>query len=701
MWLASLVQCVAFAVVPPQAASPGAAPALPRAIHTRQTLFAIPFRIDRPDRITQEPTEVQLYVSGDRGGHWDYYSKVEPIRQQFMFRAGVDGEYWFNIRTLDKSGQTRPAGPAAPGLRVIVDTAPPKLRFDAVRGDAGQVTARVRIEEPYLKPGGLVIRYRTDVNAVWQTVPIGPRDIQAAGSLHTGEVILWPPAGAKTMELRAEVSDEAGNPAVSNTQVALNDNRATTTPSAAKPGQDVGRPPLTTPPTPGPATDPRPSATSPGPVPIGSTAAQEPWRPSSSESTTTRWPAEKPPTNGRTLVSLSIDGQKVEDTQPGSVAIRINPTRGNPSGPSTEKSSDTTSAFGQRRPDDSPIAHVPSPEPSPTAFGGEKVQTAPLVPVVRDREPAPPIGDNPMRSAAKPVDPFANAAPPIQEPSRPADNGVAATPKPVGAFDNNVPSNQRSASTVDNGVPSNQKPADAPDRSLAATPKPIDSADSAVLPNSKPAPVATAVVPAAQRINMINVKTFELEYSAVSADPVKIGQVELWCTRDGGQTWGRFGAGNGNGKPMLVKVEEEGVYGFRVVVQDRMGRYGKLPQRGDPPEISVGVDVTKPAARITSAQPNRGPNGNQIVISWEAFDNQKLIARPISLAFSETRSGVSTPIATNLENTGRYVWNLEGRLPPRAFLRLEVRDEAGNVAVDETAQSVPLIRSVASSTAHR
>ena len=32
-----------------------------------------------------------------------------------------------------------------------------------------------------------------------------------------------------------------------------------------------------------------------------------------------------------------------------------------------------------------------------------------------------------------------------------------------------------------------------------------------------------------------------------------------------------------------------------------------------------------------------------------------------------------------LENTGKFAWRLDNRAPDRVFLRLEVRDEAGNI----------------------
>ena len=46
-----------------------------------------------------------------------------------------------------------------------------------------------------------------------------------------------------------------------------------------------------------------------------------------------------------------------------------------------------------------------------------------------------------------------------------------------------------------------------------------------------------------------------------------------------------------------------------------------------------------------------------------------------------------------MDNTGRYAWSIDGRTPPRIYLRLEVRDEAGNIGVHETAEPVVIDQS--------
>jgi hypothetical protein len=134
MWLSTIAPLVMFVAAQlPPAGPGGAAPQfISEPIATRQTAFTIPFQVDRATQIAEEPIEVQLFVSSDRGGNWRLYSKVDPLQKNFLFRAVTDGEYWFAVRTLDRSGQLRPGLPQAPVLRVLVDTAPPNLVLRAI-----------------------------------------------------------------------------------------------------------------------------------------------------------------------------------------------------------------------------------------------------------------------------------------------------------------------------------------------------------------------------------------------------------------------------------------------------------------------------------------------------------------------------------------------------------------------------------------
>ncbi|NUQ62364.1 MAG: hypothetical protein HUU20_07740, partial [Pirellulales bacterium] len=190
---------------------------------------------------------------------------------------------------------------------------------------------------------------------------------------------------------------------------------------------------------------------------------------------------------------------------------------------------------------------------------------------------------------------------------------------------------------------------------------------------------------------MVNTTMFELEYTFDSVGPSGVARVELWGTRDGGQTWSSFGTDDDKQSPMVVRVPGEGVYGFRVAVQSGVGLGGELPAAGTAPDLWIGVDLTKPDARLLSSKQSTGEEAGKLIIAWEARDRM-LAAQPISLFYAKTPGGPWTPIAANLENTGQYVWSVPGDVPDAFYLRIEVRDDAGNLGISESPEPVHLDR---------
>ena len=130
MWLLSYTQILALVIVGAEA-EPSGNGAAPEPISSRQTYFSIPFRVNQPGLPASGAAEVQLLVSTDRGETWSRYASVPPAQAHFLFRAPRDGEYWFGVRTLDRSNQLRPAKIERAELMVIVDTSPPKLTLQA------------------------------------------------------------------------------------------------------------------------------------------------------------------------------------------------------------------------------------------------------------------------------------------------------------------------------------------------------------------------------------------------------------------------------------------------------------------------------------------------------------------------------------------------------------------------------------------
>ena len=210
-------------------------------------------------------------------------------------------------------------------------------------------------------------------------------------------------------------------------------------------------------------------------------------------------------------------------------------------------------------------------------------------------------------------------------------------------------------------------------------------------PATPPASVGNPLLPPNQRPRMVNSRSFEMDYEIDSIGPSGVAKVELWGTRDGGRTWSSYGIDPDNRSPIRVNVDGEGLYGFRIVVQSGSGLGGLPPRSGDQPELWVVVDLTKPAVRLIDAIPGSGPQGGEVLIRWEATD-AALATRPITLQFSDKPGGPWSTIAAGLENNGQYTWRPDNQVPERVYLRVEARDEAGNVGAFEATQPVTLER---------
>jgi hypothetical protein len=155
--------------------------------------------------------------------------------------------------------------------------------------------------------------------------------------------------------------------------------------------------------------------------------------------------------------------------------------------------------------------------------------------------------------------------------------------------------------------------------------------------------------------------------------------VELWFTRDG-QTWQKYSEDPGRKPPYIFEAHDEGVYGFSLIVRSGVGLRDREPRKGDPPQLWVEVDLTKPVVHWAKAEVGRGSDSGWLTITWAATD-KNLGRQPITLSYAKELQGPWTQIASNLENTGRYRWQMPPGIPFRFFVRVEATDQAGNVGV--------------------
>ena len=726
----------------PMGAGPGWATSedLPQPIVTRQTLFAIPFHLVPAQESSQQAVEVQLYVSTDWGRRWQLYQRVRPTDGQFLVRTTGEGEYWFLVRTVDRAGRVRPQGPPRPEMRVLIDLTPPVLALAAepsASGSSGPVTIRWKMTDRSLRPETLRIVYRTAPDGSWQPVPMEPAQLQAIPEGQEGRLAWNPPAGAIRVELRAEVADAAGNVSVAHAQLqtplpptmaSLNPPgnllqqdqwRATRRevpgqpvlpdfPSGNLPGRGGG-------PSPGPGqgggsptwsgqrelggqTPPGGilSSSAPGPhggLPSGGGAEAMYPQGNARPMTSPMYPpvqhqfsspgpeqSDSNPEQPLGVGTKTPTGMPGPEASPPNCGDKSAPDEGaSPSGsPPSSANSPSSGAInsppsGEKSPSggSSPSGSgAKSPSGSPTPSGGRNTSGS-----------AKPSGETSPSDRTSGSGSAASAQPASGDP---AGNASAGAPQPKPA----VPAGQPNSPPAKASSQAGKSPeASATPGATAA--KPAAASPATLKPPASPRQGSDNPIPSGPSegsIRMVNSRIFELEYEV--SGPTPPGRVELWATRDGGRTWQCWGPDTDNRSPMIVSVPEEGIYGFRVLVSSDPRTPTSGPQPGEMPDVWIGVDWTRPTGRILAVEPIQTDQEAQVVVRWEAADRY-LAQRPIWLFYSPTGAGGSwTPMATELENTGQYFWKVPAHVPDRIYIRLEIRDQAGNLTVDQTREAI-------------
>ncbi|QDU64681.1 Ser-Thr-rich glycosyl-phosphatidyl-inositol-anchored membrane family protein [Planctomycetes bacterium Pan216] len=219
-----------------------------------------------------------------------------------------------------------------------------------------------------------------------------------------------------------------------------------------------------------------------------------------------------------------------------------------------------------------------------------------------------------------------------------------------------------------------------------ASTKPKVQQASAVEPQPQPKPVEKPK-PAPKRIPLLNTQSCAIDYALRGVGPAGIGKVELYYTKDNGQSWKLYGEDKDRTPPFEVVLPDEGRYGIRVVVTSRAG-YGQAPPKpGDAPQSILEVDTTPPEAELFQPTPDPQSRTDSLLISWAARDKH-LGEKPVSLYFAEYPEGPWYAIKTELNPTGQYSWRVPANIPYQVYLRLMVTDMCENVSVADTPDAV-------------
>jgi hypothetical protein len=615
-------------------------------ISTNLTGFTVPFKADIQNGAF---IEVHLYLSKDLGKSWNFYAKQDVTGKGFKFTSDGDGEYWFALRSLDRNRQLFPSGNIVqPELRIVVDTKKPQLEFSASADPAGRIVSEWKIVEAHLDPANLKLSHRdvtrNGTTGNWLPVTFrsnAPIDRQP----YVEKVAWWPQTQSNRIEVRLEVADFAGN-VQSSTQVV-------TLLGAPQQRANFG------------------STTNP---PQSADATNSNWVP---RAKTPRHDAHPNDENSKTLVCENGVCQ-LQDAP----ADKLAPANRTPA---------TQTVGSEREFVDPPIpdGFVNSPivksEVNPAARAtGEKTPDS----IPWESQPSNWSGNDQSQIGSTIKN---NLFPKNSQPAAEMTLGNRFQDLPVVQRPDSAPqlykSNEAylnlnvSESTTLPRTGKSQLPAQPVSTNDSAPSNWSSTPEQPIPTGSSQSSGVNSNMSGSQVLN-INTRRFNLNYDIRAIDPSGVAQVILWGTRDGGATWKSLAADTDKVSPFPVEVPGEGVYGYRIVVNSNEGLTGTPPRNGEGPEVTVNVDLTTPVSKITSAPFGSGPDVGKLIIQWDAKD-ANLQERPIRLSYSLEQDGPWTTIADKLRNTGSYAWKVPSHLAQRIYLKLEARDLAQNVGIDQ------------------
>ncbi len=641
--------------------------------------FSIPFSVAATGR---QPVEVQLLISRDGGENWQAHERARPEARSFAFAAEEDGNYWFSLRTIDERGMAYPNQNEM--LHVIIDSQKPDLGLAIDMNHAGEMEAECSIGEPWIDTNSVVLEYQTDDELKWVAIPVEFKPGAVPG-LWGGKTTWQPSVATRNVMVRLTASDRAGNKAEVTRMFSMP--RTAVLPggmqlASQRQGNDSQRNdnPLNW----------SADRTGDRTAPLEHTPGASPWLPSMSarsvdEARRTKSREPRIPTG----TALS-GGSRIPAPKPSAIPGANDPARMQAQWESSQPASSVASPEAQFDPEQAlassgskPSTVPPTKRPTRNVESGlaNRAATGP-------GRLATTQADQDLQLRLPDTEPEPTTIEGLEEPdsgSAPesAKSDTLPTPPAVEELPPPEPMPEATAPALTNEDPNSPEPKLAP--SPAKTPKTKLEVPAGRLPVAPEAEDESGALdvpmnPHDQNTFYSRSKAFSLDYSIDVTRGSSVSAIELWGTMDGGKSWSKWGEDEDRESPFDITVEEEGLFGFRVVIVGSNLVASNQPRAGDPADAWIYVDAQTPDVKIISAVYGVGNEAGNLVIEYTCNDDQ-LIDRPISISFSDRRDGPWTTVASGLKNTGRYLWPAEPNLPKRIYLRIEAVDKAANIGV--------------------
>lgn len=184
-------------------AQTSAAPQSPAKTYWNKPVFQLPVMIEDPVRAGL--SHVVLYFKDHPSKAWMIKEKALPTQRQFTVKATQDGEYWFAVVTVDKSGRSNPVDVQRepPGVIVVLDSKAPHVEVRPYTG-AGSIGARLEVRDENLDPTKTRFEFQT-ADMVWRSLDPLPNQ---------PDTYIVPPQARFTGMVRASATDRANNTTV-------------------------------------------------------------------------------------------------------------------------------------------------------------------------------------------------------------------------------------------------------------------------------------------------------------------------------------------------------------------------------------------------------------------------------------------------------------------------------------------------------
>lgn len=203
-----------------------------------------------------------------------------------------------------------------------------------------------------------------------------------------------------------------------------------------------------------------------------------------------------------------------------------------------------------------------------------------------------------------------------------------------------------------------------------------DGADKKTPPRPKP------VIPAVSKADETPLfyslsRSIQIPFNIDLKNQDKIKELILCMSTDLGQTWYQVGKKPATERFFLFPAPGDGTYWFLIQQVDKQGRLEPADPHRAKPAMRICVDTTPPEVALQAEG-----DKNTINLTWVAEDAnlEDKSVRQIQFALHKDGPWSDPIISGPLPNTGHNNWNLAGLSLSDFYVRIQVRDKAGNDA---------------------